>query len=162
MSNKTVVWDANRNTPLSNSSGTFKIGDHGNVVVVDQVGNISWSSNETKAGQHVVQLLDSGNLVVKEMNESDPGKYLWQSFDYPTDTLLPDMKLGWELDTGFDRHLTSWRSSADPSTGDYSFKLDFREKFLVEQTRSRISKQALERDKVQRGTRNGAFKLSQL
>jgi hypothetical protein len=126
MSDKTVVWVANRNTPLSNSSGTFKIGDHGNVVVVDQVGNISWSSNETKAGQHVVQLLDSGNLVVKEMNESDPGKYLWQSFDYPTDTLLPDMKLGWELDTGFDRHLTSWRSSADPSTGDYSFKLDFR------------------------------------
>jgi len=112
MSDKTVVWVANRNTPLSNSSGTFKIGDHGNVVVVDQVGNISWSSNETKAGQHVVQLLDSGNLVVKEMNESDPGKYLWQSFDYPTDTLLPDMK--------------SWRSSADPSTGDYSFKLDFR------------------------------------
>jgi hypothetical protein len=73
-----------------------------------------------------VLLLDSGNLVVKEMNENDPEKYLWQSFDYPTDTLLPGMKLGWDLDPSFDRYLTSWKSSVDPSTGDYSFKLDFR------------------------------------
>jgi hypothetical protein len=64
MSDKTVVWVANRDTPLSNSSGTFKIGDHGNVVVVDQVGNISWSSNETKAVQPVVQLL------LEKINES--------------------------------------------------------------------------------------------
>ena len=123
---KTVVWVANRDTPLSNSSGTFKIGDHGNIVVLDQAGNISWSSNETHAANPVVLLLDSGNLVVKEMNENNPEKYLWQSFDYPTDTLLPGMKLGWDLDPDFDRYLTSWKSSVDPSTGDYLFKLDFR------------------------------------
>lgn len=87
---------------------------------------MSWSSNETQAANPVVLLLDSGNLVVKEMNENDPEKYLWQSFDYPTDTLLPGMKLGWDLDHGLDRYLTSWKSSVDPSTGDYSFKLDFR------------------------------------
>lgn len=126
IADKTVVWVANRDTPLSNSSGTFKIGDNGNIVVLDQFGNISWSSNKKQAVQPVVQLLDSGNLVVKEMGENDPGKYLWQSFDYPTDTLLPDMKLGWDLDTGFDRYITSWKSPVDPSTGDYSFKLDFR------------------------------------
>lgn len=123
---KTVVWVANKDSPLSNSSGTFKIGDHGNIVVVDQAGSISWSSNQTQAVNPVVQLLDSGNLVVRETNENDPEKYLWQSFDYPTDTLLADMKLGWDLDTGFDRYITSWKSTEDPSTGDYSFKLDFR------------------------------------
>lgn len=123
---KTVVWVANKDSPLSNSSGTFKIGDHGNIVVVDQAGSISWSSNQTQAVNPVVQLLDSGNLVVRETNENDPEKFLWQSFDYPTDTLLADMKLGWDLDTGFDRYITSWKSTEDPSTGDYSFKLDFR------------------------------------
>ncbi|KAG7964091.1 hypothetical protein I3843_09G150600 [Carya illinoinensis] len=122
---KTVVWVANRDAPLSNSSGTFKIGDNGSIVVLHQDGKLSWSSNQTQVVNPVVQLLDSGNLVVREMSENDPEKYLWQSFDYPTDTLLPGMNLGWDLDTGFDRYLRSWKSSVDPSTGDYSFKLDF-------------------------------------
>jgi hypothetical protein len=112
-----------------------------------------------------VQLLDSGNVVVKEMNENDSGKYLWQSFDYPTDTLLPDMKLGWELDTGFDPALNVVEELGGPFNGRLLIQARFPwipRNFLVEQTRSRISKRALERDKVQRGTRNGAFKLSQL
>ncbi|XVF40626.1 hypothetical protein PTKIN_Ptkin01aG0129100 [Pterospermum kingtungense] len=50
------------------------------------------------------QLLDSGNLILKEANTNDDiDHYLWQSFDHPTDTLLPDMKLGWDLNTGFNR-----------------------------------------------------------
>lgn len=118
---KTVVWVANKDTPISNSSGTFKFGVHGNIVVVDEAGTILWSSNQTQAVNPVVQLLDSGNLVVLDMNQNT----LWQSFDYPTDTLLPGMKLGWDLDTGLDRYLTSWKNTNDPSTGSYSFKLDF-------------------------------------
>lgn len=118
---KTVVWVANKDTPLSNSSGTFKFGVHGNIVVVDEAGTILWSSNQTQAVNPVVQLLDSGNLVVLDTNQNT----LWQSFDYPTDTLLPGMKLGWDLDTGLDRYLTSWKNTNDPSTGSYSFKLDF-------------------------------------
>ncbi|KAK9267456.1 hypothetical protein L1049_009882 [Liquidambar formosana] len=35
------------------------------------------------------------------------------------------MKLGWDLNTGFDRYITAWASTNDPSTGDYSFKLDY-------------------------------------
>ncbi|XP_060188685.1 G-type lectin S-receptor-like serine/threonine-protein kinase At4g27290 [Lycium barbarum] len=42
----------------------------------------------------IAQLLDSGNLVVKEAGDGNPIKFLWQSFDHPTDTLLPGMKLG--------------------------------------------------------------------
>ncbi|KAF5472085.1 hypothetical protein F2P56_008827 [Juglans regia] len=133
---KTVVWVANKDSPLSNSSsGTFKIGDRGNIVVVDEVGTILWSSKQTQeAVDPVVQLLDSGNLVVRETSEKDPEKHLWQSFDYPTDTLLPDMKMGSNFDSGFEWNLTSWKSSEDPSTGDYSFKLDvhgFPEIFLL-------------------------------
>ncbi|KAG2685167.1 hypothetical protein I3843_10G107900 [Carya illinoinensis] len=133
---KTIVWVANKDNPLSNSSsGTFKISDRGNIVVVDSVGSVLWSSKQTQEVVNpVVQLLDSGNLVVRETSEIDPEKHLWQSFDYPTDTLLPDMKMGLNFDSGFDWNLTSWKSSEDPSTGDYSFKLDvhgFPEIFLL-------------------------------
>ncbi|RVW37239.1 G-type lectin S-receptor-like serine/threonine-protein kinase [Vitis vinifera] len=61
------------------------------------------------------QLLDSGNLIMRNGNDSDPENSLWQSFDYPCDTLLPGMKFGWNRVTGLDRHLSSWRSADDPS-----------------------------------------------
>ncbi|CAH8303215.1 unnamed protein product [Eruca vesicaria subsp. sativa] len=41
-------------------------------------------------------------------------------------TLLPDIKLGYNLKTGINRFLTSWKSSDDPSSGDYSYKLEHR------------------------------------
>ncbi|XP_062087401.1 receptor-like serine/threonine-protein kinase SD1-8 [Humulus lupulus] len=124
---KTYVWVANRDAPLANSSATLKFGDHGILVLLDSTGNLAWSSsNKTRAVSPVLQLLDSGNLVVREENDNDPEKFLWQSFDFPTDTLLPGMKLGWDLRTGVNRNITSWRSSTDPSTGDYSFSLDYR------------------------------------
>ncbi|XP_008364109.3 receptor-like serine/threonine-protein kinase SD1-8 isoform X1 [Malus domestica] len=128
---QTVVWVANRDSPLSNSSSaTIKFGDRGNLVLVDEgSGNVTWSSNETQAVNPIVQLLDSGNLVLREedSNRNNPkDEFLWQSFDYPTNTLLPDMKLGWNLSSNLDRYITSWKSTEDPSVGDYSFKLDYR------------------------------------
>ncbi|GLU23276.1 hypothetical protein SLE2022_392980 [Rubroshorea leprosula] len=120
---RTYVWVANRDNPLSNSSGVFKVGDQ-NIVLLDQNQKLVWSSNIAKGSNTAAVLLDSGNLVLREAE--DPNNYLWQSFDFPTDTLLPDMKLGWDLNTDFDRYLTSWRSPADPSSGDFSFKLDYR------------------------------------
>lgn len=123
---KTVVWVSNRDTPLPNSSATLKFGEHGSLILLDPSGNMSWSSNKTGAVNPVLQILDSGNLVVREESEDDPEKFLWQSFDYPGDTLLPGMKLGWDLNSSFDRYLSSWKTTSDPSTGDYTFKLDYR------------------------------------
>ena len=120
---RTYVWVANRDNPLSNSSGTFKIFNQ-SIALFDLAGKVVWSSNQTNLRNPVMQLLDSGNLVLKEQ-ESESGQFLWQSFDYPTDTLLPDMKLGWDLNTGLDRYLSSWKSSEDPGTGDFSFKLEY-------------------------------------
>ena len=122
---KTYVWVANRDTPLSNSSATLKFGDFGALVLIDSSGNLTWSSNQTRAVKPILQLLDSGNLVVRDENDNNPEKFLWQSFDFPTDTLLPDMKIGWDLRTGLNRYITSWKSSTDPSTGDFSFDLDY-------------------------------------
>ncbi|GFP83944.1 receptor-like serine/threonine-protein kinase sd1-8 [Phtheirospermum japonicum] len=127
ISEKTVVWVANRDSPLRNPSGILKISpDDGNLVLVDQKGEKPvWSTRFSgRAENTVAELLDSGNFVLRRENDESPENYLWQSFDYPTDTLLPGMKLGWDSKTGLNRFLTSWKSPGDPSTGDYSFRLN--------------------------------------
>ncbi|XP_010543926.1 PREDICTED: receptor-like serine/threonine-protein kinase SD1-8 [Tarenaya hassleriana] len=123
---RTYVWVANRDNPLSNSSGTLKISDR-NLALFDQADNPVWSTNLTgEVKSPVAELLDNGNFVFRDSENNNPDEFLWQSFDHPTDTLLPEMKLGWDLRTGFDRYITSWRSPDDPSTGDFLFKLESR------------------------------------
>lgn len=122
---RTVVWVANRSNPINDSSsGLLTIDSTGNFVLVlsNNKSNVVWSSNITKAAQSpLVQLLDSGNLVLRDGKDADPANYLWQSFDYPSDTFIPGMKLGWDLRTGLDRRLTSWKSPDDPSPGDFTW-----------------------------------------
>ena len=130
ISKGTVVWVANRETPLENHSGVLNVTEKGILVLLDTANNtIIWSSSNTSrtAGNHpTAQLFDSGNLVVKDKIIDQPDKILWQSFDYPCDTLLPDMKVGWDLATGLDRYLTSWKSTEDPAHGEFIGKLDRR------------------------------------
>ncbi|KAG5235585.1 G-type lectin S-receptor serine/threonine-protein kinase [Salix suchowensis] len=132
----TVVWVANRETPLTNSSGVLKITSEGLLVLLNHNESIIWSSNISRSARNpVALLLDSGNLVVKEVDDNDPENSLWQSFDYPSDTLLPGMKIGRNSITGFDRHLTSWKTTDDPSSGNFTFRFDPRgypELFLTE------------------------------
>ncbi|CAH8363030.1 unnamed protein product [Eruca vesicaria subsp. sativa] len=99
-----------------------------NLVLLDHCNKSVWSTNLTRGNERsstvMAELLANGNFVMRDFNNKDASGYLWQSFDYPTDTLLPEMKLGYNLKTGINRFLTSWRSSDDPSSGDYSYKLD--------------------------------------
>lgn len=124
---RTYVWVFNRDNPLTNSSsGVLKI-ESGNLILFDQVENgTMWSSNITNSVNLFAQLLDTGNFVLRQENDGSSENYLWQSFNYPTDTLLPGMKLGWDSKTGLNRFLTSWKSRDNPSTGDFSFKMETR------------------------------------
>ncbi|KAM5586678.1 hypothetical protein ABKV19_005548 [Rosa sericea] len=123
----TIVWVANREAPLTDSSGVLQVTDPGILVLLNHNKSIVWSSNTSRSAENpVAQLLDSGNLVVTDGSDTDPENFLWQSFDYPSDTLLPGMKLGWNKVTGFSRHLTSWNSQQDPSLGKYTYELDRR------------------------------------
>ena len=84
-----------------------------------------WSLNpEEGAKDPVLQTLDSGNLVMRDESYVGNSSYIWQSFDHPTDTLLPGMKLEWDLKTGLNWYLTSWTSSDDPSSGNYNYGVD--------------------------------------
>ncbi|XVF77716.1 hypothetical protein PTKIN_Ptkin14bG0069400 [Pterospermum kingtungense] len=123
---QTVVWVANRITPINDSTGLeLKIESTGNVLLLHRNQTAVWSTNTTGAVKNpILQLLESGNLVVRDGEDSNPGNYLWQSFDYPSDTMLPGMKLGYDLRTGFHRRLSAWKSSDDPSPGDLSFGVE--------------------------------------
>eukprot|EP00258_Populus_trichocarpa_P031855 XP_024447874.1 G-type lectin S-receptor-like serine/threonine-protein kinase At4g27290 [Populus trichocarpa] len=122
----TVVWVANREAPLFDHLGVLKVTAQGNLVLLNSTKGIVWSSNTSRAAENIpdARLLESGNLVVEDGNDDGPDKYLWQSFDYPCDTLLPGMKLGRNLASGFDWFLSSWKSTDDPAHGDFTFRID--------------------------------------
>ncbi|KAM3757935.1 hypothetical protein ACB098_01G004400 [Castanea mollissima] len=122
---RTVVWVANRLNPINDSSGMLMVNSSGGLVLLSQNTTVAWSANSTKkAWNPIVQLLDSGNLVLTEEKEENPEKYLWQSFDYPSDTWLPGMKIGWDLKTGLERRLSAWKSPDDPSPGELSMGVE--------------------------------------
>nr|GMC50521.1 G-type lectin S-receptor-like serine/threonine-protein kinase At4g27290 [Ipomoea batatas] len=123
---KTVVWVANRDAPLADtSSAVLKITLGGQLALLGDKGQAVWSANTSRSVQNqVAELLDSGNLVVRDADDENPENFLWQSFDYPTDNFLPGMKVGWNLQTGHEVFLTAWKSENDPASGQYTLHLD--------------------------------------
>ncbi|GMY37170.1 G-type lectin S-receptor-like serine/threonine-protein kinase At1g11330 [Fagus crenata] len=113
----TVVWVANREKPLNGSSGVLTVSDDGNLVVLDGQKEI-WSSNVTKSVVNSsAQLSDLGNLVLRE---NTTGDIIWESFQVPSDTFLPQMKISTNVKTGKKVQFTSWKSPSDPSIGSFS------------------------------------------
>ncbi|KAM0951483.1 putative protein kinase RLK-Pelle-DLSV family [Dioscorea sansibarensis] len=114
-----IVWVANRRGPLiSGTNGSLELNGNGTLAINSMMFLPMPTVTVTNP---VAQLLDDGNFVIREANSSE---FAWQSFDYPTDTLLSGMKIGWDLRTGLNRNLTSWRSKDDPSPGDYVLSMD--------------------------------------
>lgn len=120
---KTVVWVANRDNPLPDTSGTLRVTAPGRLLLLNSTNATTWSTNtSSKTQTPVAQLLDSGNLVVKDTNGGV--NILWQSFDFPTDSLLPGMKLGWNYAVGREAYMTSGKNGGDPASGDFTFHFD--------------------------------------
>ncbi|KAJ9551492.1 hypothetical protein OSB04_015537 [Centaurea solstitialis] len=123
---RTIIWVANRNSPLPNNSGELSLTPEGLLVVRTATGNTIWSSansSHPSVKNPVGRLLDTGNFIVQEEN-GDPENPVWQSFDFPTDTFVAGMKLGKDFVTGLETHLTSWKSENDPSPGDHTLWVD--------------------------------------
>ncbi|XP_071707309.1 G-type lectin S-receptor-like serine/threonine-protein kinase At4g27290 [Rutidosis leptorrhynchoides] len=126
ISPQTVVWVANRETPITDSSGVFRLDTNGSLLVIVGSNNtIVWSSiNDPRSLAAInpeAELLSSGNLVVRETGQES---FIWQSFDYPGDTFLPGMKLGKDLVSGRVRRFMSWKSVDDPSSGQFVFLMN--------------------------------------
>ncbi|TYI95954.1 hypothetical protein E1A91_D01G035300v1 [Gossypium mustelinum] len=105
---QTVVWVANRNRPLKDSSGILTISDDGNLVVSNGKAEILWSTN----------LLDSGNLVLNN-SENGGSSILWESFQHPSNVFLQTMKISTDVKTGRKVQTRSWKSPDDPSDGNF-------------------------------------------
>ncbi|XP_019189911.1 PREDICTED: G-type lectin S-receptor-like serine/threonine-protein kinase At4g27290 isoform X3 [Ipomoea nil] len=119
----TVVWVANRDAPITNKySVVLQMFNPGGLALVGGNNSIFWHTNTSKFVQNpVARLLDSGNLVITDANDSNPENFLWQSFHHPTDTLLPGMMLGKNFHTGIEIILSSWKAENNPGSGEYKF-----------------------------------------
>ncbi|XP_021820454.1 G-type lectin S-receptor-like serine/threonine-protein kinase At1g11410 isoform X4 [Prunus avium] len=121
---QTIVWVANRDNPVTDTSGLLAINSHGGLVIYwKNQSSPLWSANVTVSSPNnsTAKLLDTGNLVLLENGSQSP---LWQGFDYPSNTLLPFMKLGLDRRSKLNRFLTSWKSKDDPGTGTCSYGID--------------------------------------
>lgn len=83
-----VVWAANRDFPVSLNS-TLELTSDGDLVLMNVDGVNVWSTNSSGKSVIGMNLTEIGNLVLyNSRNET-----VWQSFDYPTDALVPGQKL---------------------------------------------------------------------
>ena len=120
--NNRSVWIGNRDRPISNDSRGFLTLDHlGKLMIKFDGGDpivIYSGTGGAETKNTSVTLLNDGNLVVSQVNSNGSiGKRLWESFDDPTDTPLPGMKLGVNHKTGRNWSLTSWLAQDDPAPG---------------------------------------------
>ncbi|KAK3441408.1 hypothetical protein EUGRSUZ_B01621 [Eucalyptus grandis] len=114
-----TVWVANRDSPLTSADRSAKlaIGSDGNLKLVDGQQNIVWSTNVSVQSNNTAAMLsDGGKFVLQERNSTE----VWASFDDPTDTILPNMKIGLNKRTGERRVLVSWKNDNDPSSGNFA------------------------------------------
>ncbi|KAK7390350.1 hypothetical protein VNO78_25655 [Psophocarpus tetragonolobus] len=117
---KDVVWVANGGSPIKASS-ILKLNRYGNLVLTYN-NKVVWCTSSSETVQNpVAELLDSGNLVIRDENRTKAYTYLWQSFDYPSNTMLPGMQIGWNLKRSLSTHLIAWKSDDDPTPGDLSW-----------------------------------------
>lgn len=120
------VWVANRESPIKNRQGSITMKSDGNLVVLDGENNEVWSSNisvSIKNSQAVLR--NDGNLVLLDRETK---KEIWQTFEHPTDTYLPGMKVpassGSGSAIGEDPTFRAWKSDKDPSFGNYTMSVD--------------------------------------
>ncbi|GAB2252122.1 hypothetical protein Droror1_Dr00004969 [Drosera rotundifolia] len=107
----TVVWSANRDAPVSNYGKMMLT--LGGIMIYDENGTLQWSTPPLRSPVSALLLKEEGNLVLLDHNNVS----LWESFDYPTDTIV----IGQRLPVG--TWLNSSVSNDDLSIGNYSFSV---------------------------------------
>ncbi|XP_061362889.1 S-locus-specific glycoprotein S13-like [Gastrolobium bilobum] len=125
MPQKTVVWVANRDSPVSDPySSWLELSQDGHLVLLTSSGLTVWSTNSNSSAppsnSTVGTLGDDGNFIIRERSKpflAKEERKIWQSFDYPTDTWLPGAKFGYDKDTGIKTILNSWKDTSNPSMG---------------------------------------------
>lgn len=85
VSEKTIVWSANGKNSLVNGSAALVITASGQLLLNDSSGKNLWPSNATgNLNSTRLSLSRDGNLIYSDS---------WQSFNFPTDTILPNQNI---------------------------------------------------------------------
>ncbi|CAN1319155.1 G-type lectin S-receptor-like serine/threonine-protein kinase B120 [Linum perenne] len=121
--NDSVIWVANRDRPIPDRTGLLTFAADGNLIVTSGNGTNSppiWSSNSTivESNDTVAVLTATGNLILSR-NET-----IGDSFQNPTDTYLPNMRVLVDASAGENHAFRSWRSPNDPSFGNFTLGVD--------------------------------------
>lgn len=83
-----VVWSANRDKPVKENA-TLELKKDGNFVLTDINGTIVWSTITSGKPVSGINLTDNGSLMLFDSENN----IIWNSFDFPVDTLLPGQRL---------------------------------------------------------------------
>lgn len=124
------AWVANSDTPVLYPSGVLTLDTNNTLRIITTPGAggdppIVLGSAPKSSNTVVATLLDSGNFILQELNSDGSTRQVWwQSFDYPTDTFLPGMKLGVNHSNGHIWSLTSWTSVHYPPPGTFTLDWD--------------------------------------
>ncbi|KAL6313303.1 hypothetical protein AAG906_018655 [Vitis piasezkii] len=117
------VWVANRDKAISGTDANLTLGVDGKLMITHSGGDPIVLNSNQAARNSTATLLDSGNFVLEEFNsDGSVNEKLWASFDNPTDTLLPGMKLDINLKTGRNWSLASWISEQVPAPGTFTLE----------------------------------------
>ncbi|KAK7310827.1 hypothetical protein RJT34_08580 [Clitoria ternatea] len=112
----TVIWIANRDAPVNGKSSKLSLLRNGNLVLIDAARTLIWATATLSSSQLHLKLTNNGNLVLAAAT-SQP-TVVWQSFNSPTDTLLPGQPVTEQAS------LVSSRSTTNFSSGFYKFYFD--------------------------------------
>ncbi|KAK9077823.1 hypothetical protein SSX86_006161 [Deinandra increscens subsp. villosa] len=121
------VWVANPNKPIISTSTSIialSIDPGTGNLIITAGGTTLINITDVQAGANpnvTATLEDTGNFRL--INEIDK-RVLWQSFDHPTNVLLPGMKLGFNKTTGKNWTLTSWLSNESPRSGAFTLSVE--------------------------------------
>ena len=88
----TVVWYANSGNPVPQGS-LVKLTVTDGLILSDPQGHNLWNTSTYSRSSNGVSygfMNDTGNFSLKRRNDQNP---VWQSFDHPTDTLVPGQSL---------------------------------------------------------------------
>ncbi|KAI7985420.1 putative receptor protein kinase ZmPK1 [Camellia lanceoleosa] len=103
----TTVWMANRDQPINGRLSKLTLLKNGNLILTDAGRLNVWATNTESISSVQLLLNDTGNLLLL----TSEGLILWQSFQSPTDTLLPNQPLTRNTKLVSSRSQTNYSSS---------------------------------------------------
>ncbi|KAL4599912.1 hypothetical protein ACB092_11G161200 [Castanea dentata] len=105
-----IVWVANRENPLTDpSSSRLELSEDGNLVLLDRSSKKPfWSTNLAFPMSNSTEAIigDDGNFVLRD--RYNVSTVFWESFDHPTDTLLPGPNEGSQYILEWNRSQSYW------------------------------------------------------